>query len=153
MGRGNLTVEDASEKGYISLETVGLDQVIPIMTPLQIMRYFSNLSRRDADRFQRSIRSRDEQSLFSGQRFEIFHSHYDMLSRMVWLDSNLDRPDTIPISQFYRQDKRAAFRDADMTLWKDYTFYEVKTSFLKYFLSGKTVTGILLLLVNDHDAY
>lgn len=135
-----LTVDQVRENGYCPyLLEQGGDHVIPVLTPLQVVRYFDQLSRMMAVSFKAALQSRSDQPQFCGKHFEYFHSHSDIYSRMFWVGTDLQRPEAVSIRQFYSRNYNYVYSDErDVIPLHDlYHLKLVSVNFLQYFVSSE----------------
>jgi hypothetical protein len=119
--------------------------MIPVLTPLQVIRHFQSLQKSLAKIFQESFCSRNEQSLFGGIHFEVFHAAFECLRRMLWIDKKLQRLEATSIVSFYGRaalcSKDARDSSFKMTLHNKYAAFTASVFFTEYFVAEGRVTG------------
>ena len=133
-----LTVDQIRQKGYCTTVPVGGNQVIPILTPAQIVLFVRHRYPNFHKHFQGSFRSRNEQRLFGGLQFELFHSIFDALSRMLCVDGTLTRLKKISIRQLYNRNlthDNNGEEDDTIPLFDKYLNFESGMQCLDYFLT------------------
>ncbi len=138
------TVDEARAAGYCAYLDVlrNSSRVIPVLTPFQVFEYFTALDYTLGHHFMSSFRSRNEQALFGGLQFEIFHATFECFYRMLWSDKVLVRCQSAKISELYEgAEFSPQFDDAEISLPDKIFFFEAPETCLDYFVENNRLTG------------
>ena len=139
-----LTTDGARAAGYCAYLKVlrNSSRVIPVLTPFQVIEYFTALDDTLGHHFMSSFRSRNEQALFGGLQFEIFHATFECFYRMLWSDEVLVRCQTAKIRELYEAAEFSPqFDDAEISLPDKIFFFEAPETCLDYFVENNRLTG------------
>ncbi len=146
-GSAMLSADDARRKGYCSylVNTNSPERFTPVLTPFQMIIYFVTLEDTKGFALLDSLRSQNEQSSFTGQPFETFHAVFECFYRGLWVDSKLERPDTILIRSLYGTGATfsSQFSNSSVTLHGDYYYDMTMSTFVEYFISKNRLAGTI----------
>ena len=147
-----LTTDDVRSSGYCAYLHVitDPDELIPVLTPFQIIHYFRSLDPRLAGKFRDSFIARKDQYFFGGLNFEWFHSTFECFRRMLWSDKSLGRVEYTTMRQLYQLGGVFAdeFEDTRVRLFDAYALEEGHPiKFTPYFVSNGELTSMVLWLI------
>ena len=103
------------------------------------------MTRRCLDMF----RSQGDPKAINGLRFGMFHTFFDGLCRLMWIDQNLARHDRVSIYRLYQLEgsSTAPCKETDVIpLYDYYYFLEIEDGFAEYIASLKHMLGLFMQL-------
>jgi hypothetical protein len=134
------TVDDVRTCAFYTYLVPTMDPSLftPVMAPIQVLQCFVKLDRSKGEALCAAIAPGGTPS--PELRFDCFHGLFECYYRMLWIDSNLNRPKKVSLRELYRDTAvfDPIFEDKEVSLYADYRFIEEYPSF---FVSDDEFTG------------
>lgn len=119
-------------------------EIIPVLTPIQVIQYFMALDKELGKCFGSSFQSRKEHMFFGGLQFDMFHAAFECFYRMLWPDKKtLTRTGTATIRELYGRFAQfsSELDDTEISLEDQSLFYEAPADFYECFVENGNLKG------------